>query len=104
MSKQTLIDRRKMRQPDRRENANSTRIAGDRSVREPDLETGRVFVFHDDDDGYLAWLASNARGWLVDANAALGRDDLVLHRASCWTVTGSPAKGTTQITGPSWTG
>jgi hypothetical protein len=51
--------------------------------------------FVDDDAGYRAWIYRNLSGYVVNAARTPDPDDLVLHRATCDTI--SPA------TGASWT-
>ena len=52
-------------------------------------------VFRDDDVAYLTWLERHSLGWVVNSRRHPGRDPLRLHRASCWTISGTPAPGTT---------
>jgi hypothetical protein len=57
-----------------------------------------VDVFRDDDTGYLAWLAAHPRGFVLNSNRSPRPDYLILHRATCRTISGKPTRG-----GP-WTG
>lgn len=57
-----------------------------------------VVVFRDDDDGYLACLAAHPVGFVLNVNRSPRPDYLILHRASCRTISGRPTRG-----GP-WTG
>lgn len=57
-----------------------------------------VEVFRDDDTGYLAWLADHPRGFVLNANRSPRPDYLIVHRATCRTISGKPTRG-----GP-WTG
>ena len=43
-----------------------------------------VELFVDNDDAYLAWLASNGDGWVVNARPSLDRRYLKLHSAQCF--------------------
>ncbi len=54
-----------------------------------------VTVFIDDDEGYLDWVARHADdGWVLNSHITdPGSLSHVLHRASCRTVTGTPARG-----------
>jgi hypothetical protein len=75
-------------------------------LEKPDAPEGTsdsVELFQDDEAGYLGWLAQHPRGWLVDSRRSPARAGVRLHRASCWTMSGTPAKGTTWKAG-SWTG
>lgn len=58
-----------------------------------------VQVYVDDDDGYLAWLAANQYGWVVNAYRVPDSRYLILHRATCHTITGTPARGSTWTEG-----
>ena len=50
-------------------------------------------VFRDDDAGYRRWAAAHASGWVLNCYRNPTASYLKLHRADCWTVTGSPARG-----------
>lgn len=39
--------------------------------------------FSDDDTGYMAWVAANPNGFVVNVRAVAGPNYMVLHRASC---------------------
>jgi hypothetical protein len=47
-----------------------------------------VEVFRDDDDGYVAWLASHPTGFVVSIQRSGNRSDARLHHATCRTVSG----------------
>jgi hypothetical protein len=49
--------------------------------------------FVDDDAGYLAWLARHADGFVVNCDVVPRAEYVVLHRASCGTISGAPARG-----------
>jgi hypothetical protein len=57
-----------------------------------------VALFRDDESGYLTWLAAHPHGFVLNTNRSPRPDYLVLHRASCRTISGRPPRG-----GP-WTG
>lgn len=57
-----------------------------------------VEIFRDDDAGYLAWLAAHPAGFVLNVNRSPRPNYLVLHRATCRTISGRPTRG-----GP-WTG
>lgn len=63
----------------------------------PDREMGdsdmSVTKFQDDDAGYLAWLAAHPRGFVLNAERKPQSSNLILHRASCWTIGGRPSRG-----------
>ena len=42
-----------------------------------------MIEFTDNDDGYMAWLAANPTGFVVNVRAVAGPNYVVLHRASC---------------------
>jgi hypothetical protein len=55
---------------------------------------GRVQHFLDDDNGYLSWLARHPDGSVINTYRQPTPTYLLLHRATCKTITGSPARGT----------
>jgi len=54
-------------------------------------------IFDDDDNGYLAWLAAHAHGYVV--NAARNGQYRMLHRATCGTISIGPPHGDTWTAG-----
>lgn len=62
------------------------------------LGTIEVEIFRDDDEGYLAWVAAHPRGFVLNAERSPRPGYLILHRATCRTISGRPSRG-----GP-WTG
>ncbi|MGH3928319.1 MAG: hypothetical protein ACRDTT_36570 [Pseudonocardiaceae bacterium] len=57
-----------------------------------------VKSFVDDDTGYLQWLTAHPDGFVLNADRNPTPAYLVLHRASCHTISGTPARGSR------WTG
>jgi hypothetical protein len=55
--------------------------------------------FDHDDAAYLAWLAAHTQGFIVNAFRNLRPDYLMLHRATCGTISGTPARGVTWTSG-----
>ncbi|HUZ18952.1 MAG TPA: hypothetical protein VMU75_00055 [Acidimicrobiales bacterium] len=55
---------------------------------QPDVELPLV-AFVDDDAGYLAWVARNPGGFVVNTTRSPHRDYLMLHRASCRHISGA---------------
>jgi hypothetical protein len=51
--------------------------------------------FVDDDRGYLDWLGHHPDGFVINTGRTPSSAYLMLHRASCGTITGTPARGTT---------
>jgi hypothetical protein len=51
--------------------------------------------FTDDDQGYLGWLARHPDGYVINTGRAPTAAYLMLHRAACGTIRGTPARGTT---------
>lgn len=49
--------------------------------------------FVDDDDGYRSWIAANPTGWVVNSYRTPNPGYLVLHRATCRHVSGTPHRG-----------
>jgi predicted nuclease with RNAse H fold len=58
-----------------------------------------VLQFEDKDGDYLAWQAANPDLFVINAERSLNPRNLVLHQASCRTISGAPSRGT-QWTGP----
>jgi hypothetical protein len=55
---------------------------------------GGVEVFRDEDDGYLAWVASHPTGFVVNIQRSGNPSDARLHHATCRTVSGiNPRRG-----------
>ena len=61
-------------------------------------EVIEVQIFRDDEEGYLAWLAGHPAGFVLNVNRSPRPNYLILHRATCRTISGRPTRG-----GP-WTG
>jgi len=57
-----------------------------------------VEIFRDDDAGYLEWLAAHPAGFVLNVERNPRPNYLVLHHATCSTISGRPSRG-----GP-WTG
>jgi hypothetical protein len=73
--------------------------AADAPPRKPESDRAiEVVVFRDDDAGYLAWLAAHPTGYVLNTARNPPPDYVILHRASCRTISGRPTRG-----GP-WTG
>lgn len=56
--------------------------------QEDDME-----IFRDDDDGYLCWVADNPSGYVLNCERPPNRSYLMLHQASCHTISGVPPSG-----------
>ena len=56
-------------------------------------------TFVDDDQGYLQWLASHPRELVVNTYRRPNPSYLFLHRSSCHTISGTPARGKRWTTG-----
>jgi hypothetical protein len=50
-------------------------------------------LFSDDEEGYVAWLAANPTGFVLNAYRNPSPGYLKLHRASCRTINGEPTRG-----------
>lgn len=61
---------------------------------EEGMGTAIVRWFCDDDAGYFAWLAANPRGFVINCGREPAAGYLILHRATCSTVSGTPSRGT----------
>ena len=51
------------------------------------------------DEAYLNWIDQHQHGFVVNAYRNLNPGYLMLHRASCGTISGTPAHGTTWTNG-----
>ena len=49
--------------------------------------------FIDDDDGYLAWVANNPDGFVLNCHHTREKETHRIHRATCSSIRGRPAKG-----------
>lgn len=54
--------------------------------------------FIDDDPGYLAWLRDHPTGFVINSTRHPTASYLVLHRAECWTINGTPSRGVSWTT------
>jgi hypothetical protein len=54
---------------------------------------GVLHQFLDDDAGYLAWLRTHPRGFVLNCGHPPSASYLMLHCASCHTITGTPTRG-----------
>jgi hypothetical protein len=52
-----------------------------------------IACFTNDDAGYLAWLEAHADGYVLNCYRRPTADYLMLHLASCRTITGEPTRG-----------
>jgi hypothetical protein len=58
-----------------------------------------VREFCDDDDGYVAWLAANPDGYVINVRRSHNPTDARVHRSGCWTISGKNSGGKA-LTGP----
>ena len=56
-------------------------------------------IFEDDEAGYLGWVERNQHGFVVNSFRKPDPRYLMLHRATCHTITGKPARGERWTTG-----
>ncbi len=52
-----------------------------------------VVEFRDDDEGYLRWLAEHPGGYVLNCHRKPTANYLVIHRATCRSISGTPARG-----------
>jgi len=52
-----------------------------------------VEVFVDDDRAYELWLIRNRSGWVINTTREPSASYLILHTASCTSISGRPARG-----------
>ena len=50
-------------------------------------------MYFDHDDAYLAWLADNPDGYVVNVRWNLSRGYVQLHRATCWSISSTREPG-----------
>lgn len=49
--------------------------------------------FRDDDAGYLAWVAGDRDGYVINVLRSHSPANARLHHSGCWTSAGEPARG-----------
>jgi hypothetical protein len=59
----------------------------------PPADDDGLREFRDDDDGYLRWLRGHYRGFVLNTYRTPSADYLILHDATCQTISGVPARG-----------
>ena len=52
-----------------------------------------IIEFLHDDSGYLAWVRDHTNGYVLNCDPKPVPSYLMLHRATCWTITGEPSSG-----------
>ena len=52
---------------------------------------GVLIEFIEDDKGYVAWLAGHPDGFVLNCERPPRPAYLMLHRATCWTISGAPS-------------
>ena len=75
----------------------AARRRGNRRGMQPLRDERGVVVFVDDDVSYLRWIAANPNARVLNAARSLAAAP-TMHRATCHTISGTPARGRT------WTG
>jgi hypothetical protein len=63
------------------------------------MEGEQLRTFADDDAGYLAWVERHPHGFVVNTYRRPDPRYLLLHRATCGTIRGKPARGDRWTTG-----
>jgi len=58
---------------------------------------GVIIEFMDDDKGYVAWLAEHPHGFVLNCERPPRPSYLMLHRATCGTISGTPGRNWTVI-------
>ncbi|GGP50765.1 hypothetical protein [Saccharothrix coeruleofusca] len=56
-----------------------------------------MLEFNEDNGSYEWWIAANPDQHVIDAERSLNPSAMVLHRANCRTISGTPPRGTTWI-------
>lgn len=57
------------------------------------VHADRVRTFEEDDSAYLSWIAANPDLCVLNTERVPKPSYLILHRATCRTISGSPARG-----------
>jgi hypothetical protein len=72
----------------------ATGIAGPQAIVDdaPMQDEGEMLEFRDDDDGYRSWIYANLDGLVVNTGRKPTPGYMVLHRATCHTITPTPDK------------
>jgi len=52
-----------------------------------------MITYSNEDECYLSWIASNPEGYVVNIERSLNPNDVMLHKADCYTIKGVPARG-----------
>lgn len=52
-----------------------------------------IDIFKDNDQGYLQWLQQYPNGYVLNTYRPVTPDYMILHRATCPTISGTPARG-----------
>jgi hypothetical protein len=60
--------------------------------------SGTPVVFSDDENGYRNWLVEHPGGFVLNCDRTPKAAYLVVHRASCGTINGTPTRGSTFTT------
>jgi hypothetical protein len=63
------------------------------------VQRGSTMRIFEDDAGYLAWVESHQHGFVVNTFRKPDPRYLILHRATCGTITSKPARGDRWTTG-----
>lgn len=62
----------------------ASKTQDERAIEEATMATVTEFV--KDDPGYLRWLDTHPRGYVVNTERTRNRNYMVLHRSTCWTI------------------
>jgi hypothetical protein len=54
---------------------------------------GVIVEFMNDDDGYISWLSAHPDGFVLNCGRPPTPSYLMLHRSTCGTISGTPARG-----------
>jgi len=64
-----------------------------------DIQAGSVAMFWQDEAGYRRWLGAHPTGYVINCDRKPKDSYIMLHRATCETISGKPARGDT-LTSP----
>jgi len=67
-------------------------------IKTMDTRKYNLELFVNDDEAYLQWLTGNSAGFVVNSYLHPSPDYLILHRATCWTIS-TPARTNWTTTG-----
>lgn len=56
-----------------------------------------MLEFNEDNGAYESWIAASPSQFVINAERSLNQNTMVLHRANCRTINGTPPRGSTWV-------